>query len=1022
MATIMRSNIEKNTEQNRLSIIDHFYFNRAVDINAPKESLQTSILDVIEQVHSFDIDRVYFSQDDNKSFPAVFLKRVDTFNDSTLKNIAIIHKKAWNYKKVSFLYVYSETEIRIYNCITTPVCYTSEPSFFTSLKDRELVTCQQTDTKKLMDVVRMFSSIAIDSGLIWSLEEAKKIRENINWQYRVDHFLVKSLTKTSEMLRREGLTIELIHRLILRSLFLLYLEDRGSTSNGFYATIKKDATSYLDILHDVDATYRLYDIIEKQFNGNVFSILDNEKESIQNTHLELIRTCFISGHEPTLFTEERLFNFSIIQIELLSQIYENFLINLKEKDKKETGTYYTPPSLVELILNEKLPTNSKEYNIKVLDPACGSGIFLVESFNRVVKRYEKSHNNKKLTDFNILKQLLLNSIFGIENDIDAIKVATFSLYLSLMDKVDPKTIWQNNQLPYLINDPTDETIKVQGNNLFRRDTISSTAEIENINFDLVVGNPPFGSTKQQKSIKNYCIKHKFGQDMVIPFLHKAITLAPKGEIALIFNTKILTNTGKPFQRFRKWLMQECYVEKVYNFSILRKAPQNFGGQLFGDATGPISIVFYQKNIPLIPSNRILYYSPKTFIKSNVFEGIVIDSTDVQYLPREECNKPDTKIWKIAMWGGMADFEFIKYIDLKYKKNKDIFNKMTDSWTYATGLHLDSKKTDFIPERVIDTKQIDRYYTNESLSRNNYQDYRKLSGQYFNPPFILVRQTLNRGQHVISYLDYKAYCYNSAYVITGANIDDSIKKVLVAILNSKFCKYYLFMTASSWGVERDRIQANEVLLLPHLLDCIEEHTFKKINLLMDEMIKIKKDNRVFEGNAIKEIEESIDLILFNNILGLSDTDKTIIQDLLDFSLDLFEKQQHSNAVSPVSNVTPYAEKISSEMNNFLDGKELFANTTIYRVDNFCPLYLVKLTFSKDKKPIVMSTEKVSDVLRKLDKELWEEKSSNIYLRKKMNHYNGNDIFIIRPNQRRFFSISMALQDMQDLILEIMTSMK
>ena len=86
--------------------------------------------------------------------------------------------------------------------------------------------------------------------------------------------------------------------------------------------------------------------------------------------------------------------------------------------------------------------------------------------------------------------------------------------------------------------------------------------------------------------------------MVIPFLHKAIVFAPMGSIALIFNTKILTNKEGTFENFRRWLFNDTYVEKVYNFSIFRKTPKTFGGQLFfSSAVGPVSIAFYQSKPP-----------------------------------------------------------------------------------------------------------------------------------------------------------------------------------------------------------------------------------------------------------------------------------------------------------------------------------------------------------------------------------------------------------------------------------------
>jgi len=254
----------------------------------------------------------------------------------------------------------------------------------------------------------------------------------------------------------------------------------------------------------------------------------------------------------------------------------------------------------------------------VLDPTCGSGIFLVESFKRLVKRHENA-NAEKLTDFNELKKLLTDNIFGIEIHPQSIKVAAFSLYLALVDNLNPKTIWQNKdyRLPYLINDPSDDTLVEQGNNLFRSDTIQKNPQVEQIDFDLVVGNPPFGTKNLSQSLRDYSDKYGFAKEMVLPFLHKATNFSENGEIALIFNTKILTNTKITYQNFRKWLFNECYVEKIYNFSILRNAPKDFGGQLFGSATGPISIAFYRKNPPKKKSDTIVYYAPKTYIKSNV---------------------------------------------------------------------------------------------------------------------------------------------------------------------------------------------------------------------------------------------------------------------------------------------------------------------------------------------------------------------------------------------------------------------
>jgi type I restriction-modification system DNA methylase subunit len=999
-------------------------FDRAKSVNSKSENPLDSGSIVLNLVKDFDIDSVYFNTDEKgNSFPAVFLKKVTTFDIETLQKIADTHKKIWNYKKVLFLYVYSETEIRIYNCSEKPLIKTKDNiDYNKELKNIEIETYSFSDESQLQKLNNLFLRIAIDTGIVWTLSEAQFIRDKINLQRRVDKYLVESLVNTAQQLEKQGLEINFIHKIILRSLFLLYLEDRGATDEKLYSQIKEGAKSYFDFLSDTDATYRLYERLEDDFNGNVFTI--EKGEEISREQLQLIKKCFISGNDNTpqakLFEEWRLFDFSIIHIELLSEIYENFLFKTDPELKKKTGTYYTPPALVEFILNEKLPIDETEgkYNFKVLDPSCGSGIFLVESFKRLVKRYENQHN-EKLTDFDKLSKLLTDNIFGIELHPQAIKVAAFSLYLALVDKLDPKNLWQKkkHRLPNLINNPNDKSLKVQGKNLFCRDTILQNEEIENTEFNLVVGNPPFGTIDLLESVRNYCDEYGFAKEMVLPFLHKATKFAPNGEIALIFNTKVLTNTGGTYQSFRKWLFNDCYVEKVFNFSILRNAKKNFGGQLFGDATGPISIVFFQKEQPKNPSNKIAYYAPKTFIKTNVIDGLSIDSSDLKYLPREECQKSDTKIWKIAMWGGINDWELVSNISIQTTSIEDYFRNNWDQ--PKVGLHGEQKKATFIPSRIIDTKQIQRYYTHESATNNNEKAFRVIDKSIFRPPFVIMKKGQHKKQLTASYIDYFSYCTTACYIFNG-DIEPNLKKGLVSVLNSNLTTYLLFLTSSSWGIEREQVFMDEILESPALLPLLHKDSFNKILCLFENILSSKKSNNIFEKTDLQNIEIGINSIIIDDILKFSNNAKTIVNDCLEYSLDLFENQEKSKALYPVlqKQTAEYSELISLEINDFLDGQDMFANATVYNISRFTPLMMIKLSFSKTKNEIETSREFVDDELKKIDKRLWEEKASNIYFRKKLNYKTGDDIYIIRPNQRRFWSQSMALEDASELILEIL----
>ena len=1017
---------------NGQKIVDLIGLNKAISTTSTSKLLNESKSIVLNQAKEFGIDAVYFNTDENdNSFPAVFLKKINSFDKDSFQEIADTQKKAWNFKKVLFLYVYSDTEIRIYSCSEKPIVITKNNlDYVKELQKIEIKTYKFSDKEQLQELNRLFSTIAIDTGIIWTLEEAQFIRNKINLQSRVDKYLVDSLVNTAKQLEQQGLEINFIHKIILRSLFLLFLEDRKATDEKFYSKIKKGAKSYFDILNDVNSTYDLFDKLEEHFNGNVFTLEDGENFS--TNQLQLIKKCFKSGNDDTpqtnLFEDWRLFDFSIIQIELLSEIYENFLFKTDPELKKKTGTYYTPPSLVEFILNEKLPVNNGEtkYDLKILDPTCGSGIFLVESFKRLVKRYENFHNIDKLTDYKILVKLLEDNIFGVEHNAQAIKVAAFSLYLALIDNLDPKNLWQKkkHRLPNLINNPKDESIKIQGNNLFCRDTIEKNEEIETIEFNLVVGNPPFGTSDLIESVKNYCKQFDFAKEMVLPFLHKSTKFAPNGEIALIFNTKVLTNTGGTYQNFREWLFNETYVEKVYNFSILRNAKKNFGGQLFGDATGPISIVFYQKEQPTNPSDTIAYYAPKTYIKSNIIEGLIIDFTDLKHLPRKECQKPDTKIWKIAMWGGVNDWELIKNINERFELTiADFLKQNKDKFNFGSGLHSPSKKQIeenkiFSPKSVLNLGKVRRYYTIDRALEPSKKTFRSINKKIFHPPYLLIKEGQKDKELCASYIDYTSY--NTGYNISEVKkaTDESKIKLWTCLVNSSFAKYFLALTSSSWGIERERVQANETLALPSFSN-IETSLLKNINKKLDSMISIIKDD--FNYGKTKSLQDNIDNFIIDNILKLSKRDKWSIQNMLNYSIDLFDNKEKSKALFPAlqEQVNVFSTLITNELNNFLDGQDLFANATHYNnINRFTPLMMIKISFDEKKRETFQSNEFIDEELKKLDKHLWEEKATNIYFRKKLNYKIDKDIYIIRPNQRRFWSQSMALEDSSELILEIL----
>jgi hypothetical protein len=998
-----------------------------------------------KQLHSLEIDKIHFSG----KYPTIFVKEVKQFDTTTLKKIAEIQHKLWNYKKVMFLYVVSLTEIRIYNCHSKPEMVHNPQE---ALSKHEIIQSKIEDKKKLAQIIEIFSANAIDSGSLWTKDN--DFLNKIKLDKRIDKFLVSSLINLAKELEKDDIGLEVIHSLIMRSLFIMYLEDKEATPEKFYKDVDKKSNSYFDLLENKEATYAFFGRIQDNFNGNVFPVTENEKTQVKIEHLQLLKKCFVNGdlNGESLFKDWRIFKFDIIDIELLSQIYENFLSKI---DKESSGSYYTPPELVELILNEVLPIDSIDYKLKILDPTCGSGIFLVEAYRRIVLRWQNANPNETI-NFKILKKLMKDSIFGIELNKNSIKVTTFSLYLAMLDFLNPAKLWYlgDEKFPYLIKDLDDNNLLKQGNNLFRTDTIIENREIEK-NYDLIIGNPPYGENAPTH-IKKYCEKQDFPQDFVIPFIHKSTLLAPDGKIALLAPTKILTKTSKPSQNFRHWLFNDNYVEKIYNLSILRNIPKAFGGQLFSSAIVPASIYFFQVKAPNKISKSIEYWAPKTYIKNHLAEGVIIDSSDIKYLPRNECQKPTSKIWKIAHWGNLNDFALLNKLlsnSITFKN----FNKENDI-KYGVGFQLLSPKKRKIKEDnnlsklpYLKASSINRFYTpnnNFAINDSLYEARESTQEVYLDlynctnlseiphitkfsmtakhneifkaPHFVLKKGFVDGDKICTSYIDYDCSFRDGVYGFYSEEKNEEVLKYLSILFSSNYAHYFLLMTASSYTVEREQIMLDDYLELP--LPNIKENQTKEISHLIDD--EIKQSNKILKHNGIDE--QQINNKLYN-ILNLTENEKILIDDAIKYKVNLFHKGHKSKAIEPLNYDTPesitYSNKLCNELNENFDESDLKVVPTIYKSSYYSPLCVTVIQFisrenkREDKLNIIDADNALNQILSKLNKFTLSEYSKSIYVQKNLIYFDDDKIYIVKPNQKRFWNLSSAIEDAEKIILEI-----
>lgn len=952
-------------------------------------------------------EKVYFSA----GKPCALFMTVPSFDEDSLDAIARIQHKAWNYQRVLLLYVTSETEIRVYNCYGLP----ANSKSLTEKQKRlnQLQLAGKRVGEDLSQLYQLFSRIGVDSGALWTSDQIRT-RKLIRKKERVDAYLVECMREAAKKLLADNLSQDIIHALLIRSLFILFLEDRGAAKEaGLYRSIKEGAESFFDVLKDKEATYLLFKRLQEQFNGNITMLVKDEEERVNARHLSVIHDCFYDGdfEHQSLFERERFFKFEIIPIGLISDIYENFLGELRHR----RGQFFTPFSLADMILSEVLPTASEEFNYPILDPACGSGIFLVEGYKRLIKRWEYANKGNRIS-FEVLVELLQNNIFGIEIDETAIRVAAFSLYLVLIDHLDPKTLWNsgNHRLPYLIFNPADENlVNRQGRNLWCRNTISEVDAGSFTKVRLVIGNPPYGTKNLPEEIKAYCRSHRFANEYVLPFMHKAPQFCPDGEIAFVFSSKVLFNNSGSYDRFRKWLFGKNKVKRLDNLSIFRKAPASYGGSLFSGATCPVCVVYYSSGVPASGS-VIKYCSPKTFIKSNLIDGLIIDESDVKYLPVQECLQPGTRIWKVAAWGNFYGYQLINRIS--GNTLADYFRK--NNWLYGRGVNADSGHLDFIPNPLLSPDDLARYKTDlSSALQNSTKKYRRIDERLFLPPFVAFKQGQTKGEIACSLLFERVFFTTMAFSFNGGSMED--KKILTAYLNSRLAKYFMFLMASSWGVERELVNLEEVLAIPSPFSGLDGEARDIIVTCFDELYQLA-GQVVTDEIRMAELEDTVEK-KFEEAFGLSKKDSVYVRDTLTYHFGIFRQKQEAVGYQYVlpEESRQYAETLTSELSSLLSNIDIKAKAVFYDVNISDPLQLV-LVELKASEPAVEKGEMdgFRSVLRKIDDYLIAQHSDSVYLRKTLKYYDGNLVYLIKPNQKRFWSSMQAYDDAAAILNDLL----
>jgi len=727
-----------------------------------------------------------------------------------------------------------------------------------------------------------------------------------------------------------------------------------------------------------------------RFNGEIFKWKDEEERKIlKNADLNDFADFFEGKLDGRQYTFWRLYSFNDLPIELISNIYEEFLESKK-------GIVYTPPYLVNFLIDEQMPlTDFHKTDFKVIDPACGSGVFLVAAFRRMIHWWRIRNNWKKpgAKDLNELKNILKNNIFGIDMYEEAVRLTFFSLSLALLDELSPKVIWENLKFDNLLesNLISDDFFKLINDNFFQSD------------FDLVIGNPPFESkltTPDAERIEKEKIKERPklpDNQIALLFLEQAMNLCKEGSDLCMITPSgpFLYNSNS--KEFRTYFLSAYNVSQIIDFTFL-------SAMLFESVNVAVAVVFAKKQEPI--KDNLLHVTvrrTKPAKEKLYFELDYYDFHRISYHDALESRL----IWKSNLLGGgrlkhlMARFALLRTLGnyLKEAKSKH-------RWTIGEGFEVCNKKEEI--DKLVELEK-----NKEELSQKEKAELDKLKKKYKKADYLTGENTLpsdafsEKGidESRIEILEEKYFVRNrkkNKSIFKGPHL--LIRKVVgensipIAIRND-----YLSFKNDIIGIHAPEDQIDDLLEIEKRIKNNRTYLFCFAGF----------SGRYMVGRATSILKGDIESLPYpedETELELAEIEQILVDDVLDYMLDFRRNGEKSVGERPVDDhqlhqfSETYCRVLNSVYKEFQPYKPL-------KTDSFLcfPFYY------KDKPQI--RTGSMDELEADLYELIQNNTSINSRIVRMLRVYENNTIYLIKPKQTRYWLRSVAIRDADDTFADM-----
>lgn len=975
--------------------------------------------------------------------PCIYFKIVD---DRSAKQIQLIRKRVWNSGRAPILWFITPSEVRIYDAFARPEEGDTEKSHILDVL---------SITSDGLEGVELFRRELFDTGKFWESEKGQQIDRN----QRVDESLLDDLWDTERILTKDfltedkrGIPVDIAHALIGRSIFMAYLWDRKIITSDFL-NARFEHRDIKNLLTDKTQLYKFFRWLRSTFNGDLFPIDGDEENSVNDIHLKIVREFFdgtamssIKIVDNKTIGQKRLwpYNFDIIPIELISSIYEMFAHSKDPIDARAKSIHYTKLHLVELVTS--LAVMDLPANARVLDPACGSGVFLVDTFRRLVckKRFDLGRPLGR----DEICHILLTQIYGVDIERGAIELTAFSLYLALLELDESFTNPEDIKFPKLIYPRYEEGYYPT---LYTQD-IANTDHAFNRNepfvnskFDIIIGNLPWTKLKGKTAprdpdnpisgrqwLLDYCKKKK------IPYMSPDQAIMERVRdfantdtiIAFIVSSRIFYQLGAGGKFWLSSFLEKNSIFMAINLSDISGEKILFGGiSKSGSMPGmPGSVIFYN---PQPPDNDsyVTYICPRWYPSIKKRGEIIIHPPDIQKISLILL-RDNPHLWKIAFLGSQRDFELIKKL-IHNPSLKDVLNKIgiTDS-KYGRGYFLGNKSknsTKYIGYPNLEENEDYKYYIDsKKLPKFQYETLEApREEEIYKAPLLIVRRSLKDGETRVAFTSEDTV-YSSTYMgISFDGVDERYAHRINAVFNNKFILYLVFMLSRELGWFKRLIEPSDwrEMPLPKSILNLEDERWDDVITLEN---KLCKSYESASSSEIKNWENSLFKSICN-LYGLNEVERIIVDDMISYTIDLnFNRRLKSKIRGikpPTSNqLEKYANRLCNQLNSVLEfeGKTLIY--TVYDIEEDSPLSVVEFKqvsqTTSNQGNSITRIEGLEELLIKISKNLKSPISERIYILGHLRIYEGEHLYIIKPSEGRFWSESAALNDADAIIREHM----